>query len=125
MKNKITLALALCFAAAATLKAAEASKPNIIYLIDDELGYFEPGFMGGKTIQTPNLDKMAANGIVFRNLFAGGSVCAPTRCRLLTGKHAGHTSVRANGGGRLRHRWLWEMGLRRPRLYGCAGEARL
>ena len=99
MKNKITLALALCFAAAATLKAAEASKPNIIYLIDDELGYFEPGFMGGKTIQTPNLDKMAASGIVFRNLFAGGSVCAPTRCCLLTGKHAGHTSVRANGGG--------------------------
>jgi arylsulfatase A-like enzyme len=76
-----------------------AAKPNIIYLLDDELGYFEPGFMGGKTIQTPNLDKLAAGGIVFRNLFAGGSVCAPTRCCLLTGKHTGHTSVRSNGGG--------------------------
>ena len=81
-----------------SLSAGEG-KPNIIYLIDDELGYFEPGFMGGKTIQTPNLDKMAAGGIVFRNLFAGGSVCAPTRCCLLTGKHSGHTSVRSNGGG--------------------------
>jgi len=79
--------------------AATESKPNIVYLIDDELGYFEPGFMGGQTIQTPNFDKMAAGGIVFRNLFAGGSVCAPTRCCLLTGKHSGHTSVRSNGGG--------------------------
>lgn len=78
---------------------AAESKPNIVYLIDDELGYYEPGFMGSKTIQTPNLDKMAAGGIVFRNLFAGGSVCAPTRCCLLTGKHSGHTSVRSNGGG--------------------------
>jgi arylsulfatase A-like enzyme len=96
--NKI---LASFLLAAATSTAAElsASKPNIIYLIDDELGYYEPGFMGGKTIQTPNLDKMAAGGIVFRNLFAGGSVCAPTRCSLLTGKHTGHCSVRSNGGG--------------------------
>jgi len=65
----------------------------------DELGYYEPGFMGGKSIQTPNLDKLAAEGIIFRNLFAGSSVCAPTRCCLMTGKHSGHTSVRANGGG--------------------------
>lgn len=76
-----------------------SDKPNVIYLMSDELGYYEPGFMGGKTIQTPNLDKLAAGGIVFRNLFAGGSVCAPTRCCLLTGKHSGHTSVRSNGGG--------------------------
>lgn len=81
------------------LQAADESKPNIIYLMADELGYFEPGFMGGQTILTPNLDKMAADGIVFKNLFAGGSVCAPTRCCLLTGKHSGHTSVRSNGGG--------------------------
>ena len=55
--------------------------------------------MGGKNIQTPNLDRMAAEGIRFNNLFAGSSVCAPTRCCFLTGKHSGHTSVRANGGG--------------------------
>lgn len=76
-----------------------AQPPNIIYLMADELGYYEPGFMGGKNIQTPRLDTMAGQGKVFRNLFAGSSVCAPTRCCFLTGKHSGHTSVRANGGG--------------------------
>jgi arylsulfatase A-like enzyme len=82
------------------LNAAEtATKPNIIYIMDDELGYFEPGFMGNRNIQTPNVDKMAAEGIRFKNLFAGSAVCAPTRCCFLTGKHSGHTSVRSNGGG--------------------------
>ncbi len=78
--------------------AAEA-RPNIIYIVSDELGYYEPGFMGNRNIQTPNLDRLAAEGIVFRNMLAGSSVCAPTRCCLLTGKHSGHTSVRSNGGG--------------------------
>jgi arylsulfatase A-like enzyme len=55
--------------------------------------------MGGRTIQTPNLDRMAKQGLVFTNLFAGAPVCAPTRACLLTGKHSGHTSVRVNGGG--------------------------
>lgn len=79
--------------------ADAAEKPNVVYIMADELGYYESGFMGGKNIQTPQLDKMAAEGIIFRNLFAGSSVCAPTRCCLMTGKHSGHTSVRANGGG--------------------------
>lgn len=79
--------------------ADAAAKPNLIHIMADELGYYEPAFMGGKNIQTPNLDRMAAEGMVFRNMFAGSSVCAPTRCNFLTGKHAGHASVRANGGG--------------------------
>jgi len=79
--------------------ASSAEKPNVIYIMADELGYFEPGFMGGRNIQTPNLDRMAAEGLVFRNMFAGSSVCAPTRCCLMTGRHGGHASVRANGGG--------------------------
>ncbi|MCB1211089.1 MAG: sulfatase-like hydrolase/transferase, partial [Verrucomicrobiales bacterium] len=76
-----------------------AAKPNVIYLMADELGYYEPSFMGNPNIQTPNIDRMAAEGIRFNNLLAGSSVCAPTRCCFLTGKHSGHTSVRANGGG--------------------------
>ncbi|MGE0760390.1 MAG: arylsulfatase [Pirellulaceae bacterium] len=84
---------------AVAARAADETPPNVIYIIDDELGYFEPGFMGGRTIHTPHLDRMAAEGIVFRNVFAGSSVCAPTRCCLMTGKHGGHASVRANGGG--------------------------
>src|SRR5918996_561463 len=81
------------------LWAAPADRPNIIYIMDDELGYYEPGFMGNPNIRTPNLDRMAGEGIVFRNIFAGSSVCAPTRCCFMTGKHSGHTSVRLNGGG--------------------------
>jgi arylsulfatase A-like enzyme len=90
----LTVLLGVCSAASAV-----DSRPNVVYILADELGYYEPGFMGGRNIQTPNLDRMAAEGIIFRNLFAGSSVCAPTRCCLMTGKHSGHTSVRANGGG--------------------------
>jgi arylsulfatase A-like enzyme len=77
----------------------QAAKPNVIYLMADELGYYEPGFNGGQNIQTPHLNRLAEEGIRFTNLFAGSSVCAPTRCCFLTGKHSGHTSVRLNGGG--------------------------
>ncbi|MDZ4851080.1 MAG: arylsulfatase [Pirellulaceae bacterium] len=95
--------LALLFAAcmlSSTLFGAEASKkPNIVYLMVDELGYFEPGYMGNPNIKTPNLDRMASEGIRFNQCLAGSSVCAPTRCCFLTGKHSGHTSVRSNGGG--------------------------
>jgi arylsulfatase A-like enzyme len=83
----------------ASLGHAAAAKPNIVYIMADELGYFELGFMGGKTIHSPNLDRMAAEGITFMNMFAGSPVCAPTRCNFLTGKHSGHASIRANGGG--------------------------
>lgn len=91
----VALLVALCAAG----ESAAAPKPNVLYIMADELGYYEPGFMGGKNIRTPNLDRMAAEGIRFNNLFAGSSVCAPTRCTFLTGKHSGHTSVRSNGGG--------------------------
>ncbi|MEZ6137609.1 MAG: arylsulfatase [Pirellulaceae bacterium] len=87
------------FAMIVAAAAEPASKPNIVYIMADELGYFEPGFMGGTNIKTPNLDQMAAGGMRFTNMLAGSSVCAPTRCCLMTGKHSGHTSVRVNGGG--------------------------
>ena len=99
-----TTRIALLFAAvlsaseSISLEAAEA-RPNIVYFIIDELGYYEPAYMGNPHIQTPNVDRMAREGIRFNNLFAGSSVCAPTRCCLLTGKHSGHSSVRQNGGG--------------------------
>jgi arylsulfatase A-like enzyme len=65
----------------------------------DELGYYELSCLGNPNIQTPNIDRMAAEGIRFTQALAGSSVCAPTRCCLMTGKHSGHTSVRTNGGG--------------------------
>ena len=90
-----SLGVLACMASA----AAETPPPNVVYIMSDELGYFEPSYMGNPNIQTPNLDRMAAAGIRFDNMFAGSSVCAPTRCCFLTGKHSGHASVRVNGGG--------------------------
>jgi arylsulfatase A-like enzyme len=98
MKKLSLVCLAALLVAAGAGRAATA-KPNIVYIMADELGYFETGFMGGRNIQTPNLDRLAAEGMVFSNMLAGSPVCAPTRCNFLTGKHSGHASVRANGGG--------------------------
>ncbi len=74
-------------------------KPNIVYMMLDEIGYFELSCMGHKILKTPNLDRIAAEGMRFTQCLAGAPVCAPTRCVLLTGKHTGHCQVRANGGG--------------------------
>ena len=76
-----------------------AEPPNVVYIMADELGYYELGCMGNRLIETPNIDRMASEGILFTQALAGSAVCAPTRCCLMTGKHSGHTSVRVNGGG--------------------------
>ncbi|HIN80637.1 MAG TPA: N-acetylgalactosamine 6-sulfate sulfatase (GALNS) [Planctomycetes bacterium] len=76
-----------------------ADKPNFVYIMLDELGYFELSLMGHPYIRTPNIDQLAAEGMRFTQGLAGSSLCAPTRCSLITGKHSGHTSVRSNGGG--------------------------
>ena len=73
--------------------------PNIIFIMLDEWGYFEWSAMGHPILRTPNIDRMASEGIRFTQFLAGGSVCAPTRSSLLTGQHTGHTTVRANDGG--------------------------
>ena len=93
-----TILLSSVLLFSSVLLAAD-QRPNVVYIMADELGYYEPSFMGNPNIKTPNLDKFASEGIVFKNMFAGSSVCAPTRCCFLTGKHSGHTSVRSNGGG--------------------------
>ena len=79
--------------------AATAPRPNIVYIMADELGYYELSCMGNPNIKTPNIDRLAARGMRFTQALAGSSVCAPTRACLMTGKHSGHTSVRSNGGG--------------------------
>ena len=77
---------------------AEPDRPNIIYLMLDEWGYFESGHMGHPDLLTPNIDRFAAEGMRFTNAYAGAPVCGPTRAVLLTGLHSGHTSMRANNG---------------------------
>ena len=89
-------------AAAATVPLAahaEARKPNVVHIMSDELAYYELSYMGNPHLATPHIDRMAAEGIRFTQALAGSSVCAPTRCVLMTGKHSGHTSVRKNDGG--------------------------
>ena len=71
-------------------------KPNIIYILADDLGYGDLGCYGQKEIKTPNLDNMAANGMIFTQHYAGSTVCAPSRCSLMTGFHTGHSKVRGN-----------------------------
>jgi arylsulfatase A-like enzyme len=73
--------------------------PNIVYIMSDELSYFELGHMGNPYIKTPNIDRFAANGLRFTNALAAAPVCGPLRGCMMTGKHAGHASVRANDGG--------------------------
>jgi len=77
----------------------QTTRPNVVYIMADELGYFELSCLGNPNIQTPWIDQMTREGIRFTQALAGSSVCAPTRCCLMSGKHSGHTYVRTNGGG--------------------------
>jgi arylsulfatase A-like enzyme len=70
--------------------------PNIIYIMADDLGYQELGSYGQELIKTPYLDQLAEQGMRFTDFYAGSTVCAPSRCTLLTGKHTGHSYVRDN-----------------------------
>lgn len=71
-------------------------KPNIIYIMADDLGYADVGCYGQKLIKTPNIDQLAAEGMRFTNHYAGTSVCAPSRCVLMTGMHMGNVEIRGN-----------------------------
>ena len=73
--------------------------PNVVYIMSDELAYFEVGYNGQTRIKTPNIDRFAREGITFNRTYAASPVCGPLRCNLMTGKHAGHASVRSNDGG--------------------------
>ncbi len=72
------------------------TKPNIIYLLLDDAGYGDFSCYGQKKFRTPNIDRMAAQGLRFTDFYAGSTVCAPSRCSLMTGRHTGHTYVRGN-----------------------------
>ena len=78
--------------------AAPAGKPNIIFIMADDMGYADAGAYGGRYIQTPNIDKLARQGLRFTQAYAGHPVCAPSRNVLMTGYHTGHTTIRNNFG---------------------------
>ncbi|MFP6671767.1 MAG: arylsulfatase [Pirellulaceae bacterium] len=77
-------------------QAQVPEKPNIIYIMADDLGYGDLGCYGQKVIKTPNIDRLARNGIRFTDHYSGHTVCRPSRLVLLTGRHSGHTAISAN-----------------------------
>lgn len=92
----LCLALSLSFV---TVEAKKPLRPNVIYILADDLGYGEVGYNGQTMIETPELDAMAAEGIHFTAHYCGNSVCAPSRASLMTGMHPGHAYIRANSPG--------------------------
>ncbi|MEM7392053.1 MAG: arylsulfatase, partial [Verrucomicrobiota bacterium] len=76
--------------------SSAATKPNLIFVLADDLGYGDLGCFGSKHIQTPNLDRMAKEGMILTDFYAGSTVCAPSRCVLMTGLHTGHCWTRGN-----------------------------
>lgn len=83
---------------ACSASCSAADKPNLIWIMADDLGYGDLGCYGQRIIQTPAIDQMAREGMRFTHFYAGATVCAPSRSVLMTGQHHGHTRVRGNAG---------------------------
>ena len=81
---------------AARARAAAKRKPNIVYILADDLGYGDLGCYGQDKIKTPVIDRLAAEGMRFTDHYSGSTVCAPSRCVLMTGLHSGHARIRGN-----------------------------
>ena len=79
-----------------TCLTINARNPNIIFILADDLGYGDLSCLGQKKFQTPNIDALAKEGMIFTQCYSGSTVCAPSRCSLLTGLHTGHAFVRGN-----------------------------
>jgi arylsulfatase A-like enzyme len=109
-------ALAGCRAAGLAPGARAARKPNIVYIMADDLGIGHLGCYGQELIKTPNIDRIAAEGLRFTQCYSGSTVCAPSRSCLMTGQHTGHTTVRSNsapgpGGGAVKAPGGWRLPL--------------
>ncbi len=76
--------------------AEDSSKPNIVYILLDDAGYGDFSCYGQQKFKTPNIDRMAAGGLRFTDHYSGATVCAPSRCSLMTGLHGGHAFIRGN-----------------------------
>ncbi len=99
IKNQIYVVICLILCSCNSKQkevAQETSKPNIIYILADDLGYAELGVYGQEKIETPHIDALAKNGMIFTQHYTGTPVCAPARFNFLTGKHSGHSYVRGN-----------------------------
>lgn len=98
LRRGLSLGLAILLLSGCALKKGDRvpAKPNIIYILADDLGYGDLGCYGQDLIETPNIDALAAEGMRCTQHYSGSAVCAPSRCVLLTGKHSGHAYIRGN-----------------------------
>ena len=99
------------------------TKPNLIFIMADDLGYGDLGCFGQKLIKTPCLDQMAKEGMKFTRFYSGSTVCAPSRSVLMTGQHMGHTHVRGNAGGDMTRQSLREIDITVAEKMKTAGYA--
>lgn len=100
LRTACLLALSLSTAALGASAAQgwpDLRPPNLVYVLADDLGWAELGCYGQQKIRTPNIDRLAAEGLRFTQHYSGAPVCAPSRCVLLTGLHSGHAYIRDNG----------------------------
>lgn len=88
----------ICLLPGCSQEKAVLEKPNILFLLADDMGYGELGCYGQEVIETPVLDQLAADGMQFTNFYAGNPVCSPSRAVLLTGIHSGNNTIRGNKG---------------------------
>ena len=95
-KRELLLSSCVMLATMSCTTPKEEEKLNVIYILADDLGYGDLGCYGQDKIQTPNIDKMAEQGMLFTNHYAGCTVSAPSRCSLMTGLHTGHSQIRGN-----------------------------
>ena len=94
--HRFSAALLLGVVLGSSALVSAAGRPNLIYIMVDDLGYGDLGCYGQQRIKTPCLDRMASEGLRFTDHYAGNTVCAPSRCSLMTGVHGGHAFVRGN-----------------------------
>ena len=108
MKNKLSILIVfytICNSSCKDDLKLYRQSPNIVFLLADDLGYAELGSYGQTIIKTPNLDTLAASGMIFKNFYAGNAACAPSRAVLLTGKKSSKSSIRGNAGFYGNDRW--------------------
>lgn len=108
MKNKLSILIVfymICNSSCRNDLKLYRQSPNIVFLLADDLGYAELGSYGQTIIKTPNLDTLAASGMIFKNFYAGNAACAPSRAVLLTGKKSSKSSIRGNAGFYGNDRW--------------------
>ena len=99
MKRFFATVMYCCVVAFPLMVSAQGQKPNVIYILADDLGYGDVGYNGQELIETPELDELARNGMRFTNHYCGNAVCAPSRASLLMGQHPGHAYIRSNSPG--------------------------